>query len=187
MSLLVAILVSLVYFHFSRFYQGPLAGFLKALGWILVVANLLRAALRLAYELDRQPFRILEMGLEGDQRAPGEAFRVRLRMAARRRETLRQLTVELRCTRQTQTQFGRQRSVLHSLDQILARDLKLEAGDERDLEAELAVPKEAPFSFRSMESKIRWEILVVVELERWGKLEDTLEVMVSPSWSGAVA
>ncbi|HSF16305.1 MAG TPA: hypothetical protein VLK65_12215, partial [Vicinamibacteria bacterium] len=84
MSLLVATMLSLVYFHFWRFYQGRLPGWILLVGWVPVAANLLRAGLGLVTFLDRHPFRAIDLGLESDQVSPGERFVVEIRVVARR-------------------------------------------------------------------------------------------------------
>ena len=119
MSLFIAILIALVYFHFSRFYEESAFSWLFSLGWIPVGFNLMRAGLGLLYRLDRHPFRMLDLGLSSDQVAPGNAFEIEIRAEARRAAELRKLSAELRCTRQKSTEKGRQRSVLQSEEQIL--------------------------------------------------------------------
>ena len=55
MSFFLATLVALVYFHFSRFYQGSAYSWVFTMGWVPVALNLLRAGVGLAYRLDRHP------------------------------------------------------------------------------------------------------------------------------------
>lgn len=180
MSVLVATLIAVVFFHFARFYQGSALSWLFTVGWVPILLNLLRAALNLLYRLDRQPFRMFDVGLASDQVAPGEAFAIEIRLEARRVTTLRRMSAELRCTRQKSTDRGRQLSVLDSNEQVLERNLELGVGAKKEYRVSLPVPPGAPFSFRSMEGKIAWTLHVTVEVEGWGELTDELEVTVQP-------
>ncbi len=180
MSLLVATLVTVVFYHFARFYQGSASSWLFTLGWVPVLLNWLRAALGLIYRLDRQPFRSLDLGLESDQVAPGTDFEIEIRLEARRKAKLRRLSAELRCTRHKSTERGRQRSVLESNEQILEEDLSLSIGTAKDYRISLPVAPSAPFSYRSMEGKIAWTIHIVVDVGDWGEIQDGLEVTVAP-------
>lgn len=180
MSLFVATLIAVVFYHFARFYQGSASSWLFALGWVPVVLNWLRAALGLAYRLDRQPFRALDLGLESDQVAPGQPFEIEIRLEARRETKLRRLSAELRCTRHKSTERGRQRSVLESNVLVLEEDLSLSVGTKKHYHASLPVAPSAPFSYRSMEGKIGWTIHIVVDVEEWGEIQDGLEVTVAP-------
>lgn len=180
MSLLVAVLVALIYFPIARFYQGSVAGVILWLGWVPVLLNLLRAGLNLVYRLQRHPFQTLDLGIAGDQVAPGKAFLVEIRSKPRRAETLKRLSLELRCTRQKHMEKGRQTAILHSDETTLVSDRPMDVGREEVYRAELPIPNDAPYSFRSMQGKISWGIYVFVEVEGWGLLEDALEVTVAP-------
>lgn len=180
MSLLVATLVAVVYYHFARFYQGSASSWLFAIGWAPVALNWLRAGLNLLYRLDHQPFRSIDLGLESDQVAPGNAFAIELRFETRRKTTIRRLAAELRCTQQKSTERGRQRSVLASDERLLDEDIELDAGAQKDYRVSLPVPRDAPFSFRSMESKIAWVLHVSVDVDGWGELREELELTVAP-------
>ena len=180
MSVLVATLIAVVFFHFARFYQGSALSWLFTIGWVPILLNLLRAALNLVYRLDRQPFRLFDVGLESDQASPGGAFAIEIRLATRRVTTLRRMAAELRCTRQKSTERGRQLSVLDSNEKVLEKSLELGIGANKEYRVSLPVPPGAPFSFRSMEGKIAWTLHVTVDVEGWGELMDELEVTVQP-------
>lgn len=180
MSLLVATLITAIFYHFARFYQASASSWLFTLGWVPVLLNWLRAALGLAYRLDRQPFRTLDLGLESDQVAPGQAFEIEIRLEARRETKLRRLSAELRCTRQKSTERGRQLSVLETNELVLEENLSLSAGTAKDYRVSLPVAPSSPFSFRAMEAKIAWTIHIIVDVEDWGELRDGLEVTVAP-------
>src|SRR5262245_39269999 len=107
MGLFVAILLALVYAHFARFYQGRVSGFILAAVGVPVLLNFLRAALGLAYRLDRHPFQELDLGLLNDQVAPGKPLEVELVLEARRPGTLTRLDLELSAIRQKSSARGR--------------------------------------------------------------------------------
>lgn len=180
MSLFVATLIAVVFYHFARFYQGSAYSWLFVLGWVPVLLNWLRAALGLLYRLDRQPFRTLDLGLESDQVAPGNDFEIEIRLEARRETRLERVSAELRCTRYKSTERGKQVAVLESDERVLEEDLSLSIGDAKEYRVVLPVASSAPFSYRSMEGKIAWSIHIVVDVDEWGKIEDGLEVTVAP-------
>lgn len=180
MSLFLATLVAVVFYHFSRFYQGTSSSWLFTIGWIPVVLNWLRAGLNLLYRLDRQPFRNIDVGLESDQVAPGGAFSIEVRLETRRETKIHRVGAELRCTRQKSTDRGRQRSMLASDERVLDENLELPVGAKKEYRVSLPVPPDAPFSYRSMEGKISWTLHVVVDVDGWGELRDELEVSVAP-------
>ena len=180
MSLFVALLVTLIYFHFARFYQGSTASWLFALGWIPVLLNLLRAVLGLVYRLDRHPFRLLDLGIASDQVPPGQPFDVEIRVQSRRASVLRALRVELRCTRIEVAERGRKSEVLERFEEVVEQGLEMPVGFETSFHVSLPVPAEAPFSYRSMERKIQWALFVDVSVDEWGELQEELEVAVAP-------
>lgn len=181
MSLFVAMLVALVYLHFARFYQGSLSGWILALGWIVVLAHLLRAAGTLAYHLERHPFRAAELGLESDQAPPGKSFELELRTAMRRPAKLNRIAAVLRCTRRRSMDGGRRELfVLHDEERVLDRDVAAEANAKKTYRVSLPVPADAPYSYRSPEGKIAWLIAVVADVEDWGELREEIEVTVAP-------
>lgn len=180
MSFFVAILVGLVYFHFARFYQGRVPGWILAAFGVPVLLNLLRAALGLAYRLDRHPFRDFELGLLSDQVVPGKPLEVELVLEARRRGSLHRLDLELRAIRQRHADRGRESSILHRETRTVEQDLALEPGLRRSYRVSLDLPTNAPYSFRSMEGKLVWVVAVEAEVAGWGMLRDEIEVTVVP-------
>lgn len=180
MSLFVSLLIALVYFDVARFYQGRSASWLFALGWIPVGLNVVRAGLGLAYQLDRHPFRALDLGVESDQAPPGGSFDIEIRAVARRPLTLARLAAVLECTRHEVEEGRRRTSVLHRGETVLATGEVLTKGASRSFRAALAVPEGAPYSFRSMEGKIRWALHVRASVEGWDELRDELELTVAP-------
>jgi hypothetical protein len=178
MSLFVAILIALVYIHFARFYQGRVSGWILAAFGVPALLNLVRAALGLAYRLDRHPFRDFELGLTSDQAGPGKPFEVELVLEARRRGALRRLDLELRAIRQ---KYGERASaVLHRETRTVERELALEPGLRKSYRVSLELPANAPYSFRSMEGKLVWVLAVEAEIADWGTLRDEIEVTVAP-------
>jgi hypothetical protein len=181
MSLLVALFVSVVYAHFWRFYQGSSASFLLTLGAVPIALNLLRAGLGLAYRLERHPFEKLDLGLESDQVPPGGAFDIEVRFIARREYVLRHLVLELACTRHRTDESGRRQvESLHRHEQAIERDLEMSRGLSRSYRVSLPVEASAPFSFRTMEGKIRWALHVRCLVDDWGELGDEIELTVAP-------
>jgi hypothetical protein len=180
MSLFVAILVALVYIHFARFYQGRVSGWILAALGVPVLLNLLRAALGLAYRLDRHPFRSFDLGLLSDQVGPGKALEIELALEARRPGALTRLDVELRALRQKYAERSRESSILHRDVKIVERELALEPGVRKSYRVSIDLPTNAPYSFRSMEGKLVWVVAVEAEVAGWGTLQDEIEVTVAP-------
>jgi hypothetical protein len=181
MSFLVATLLTLVYLHIARFYQGRVSSWILGVLAIPVLLNLLRAGAGLAYRLDRHPFRRLDLGLREDQVAPGGSLEVELVLEARRSAMLERLSAELRATRLHTNEGGRRRSVLHREARTLERGLPLESGARKSYRVSFLLPSNAPYSFRSMEGRISWIIRVEAEVADWGGLADELEVTVGPT------
>lgn len=180
MSLFIATLLGLVYVHFARFYQDRVPGWILILIAIPLVLNLLRAVVALVYQLDRHPFATLDLGLSSDQAPPGGHFEIEVRAEPRRNASLTRLEAELRCTKYRSSERGKQVATLNQETIALAKDVALRAGESRTFRGALRLSANAPYSFRSMEGKIRWVIHVLVEIEDWGELRDELEVTVAP-------
>jgi len=180
MSLFVAILVALIYIHFARFYQGRVSVWILAALGVPVLLNLLRAALGLAYRLDRHPFRAFDLGLLSDQVGPGKSLEVELVLEARRPGALTRLDLELRALRQKYAEGGRKSSVLHRDVKPVERELALVPGLRKSYRVSLDLPPNAPYSFRSMEGKLVWVVAVEAEVADWGTLRDEIEVTVAP-------
>jgi hypothetical protein len=180
MSLFVAILVALVYVHFARFYQARVSGWILGAFGVPVVLNLLRAALGLAYRLDRHPFRELDLGLVDDSIRPGRPLEVELVLEARRPGVLTSLDVELRAMRQKYAERGRESLVLHKEVKPIERGLALEPALRKSYRVSIDLPANAPYSFRSMEGRLVWFVAVEAEIEGWGRLRDEIEVTVAP-------
>jgi hypothetical protein len=180
MSLFVATFLALVFAHFARFYQGRAPGWILVVIGVPVVLNFLRAALGLAYRLERHPFRTFDLGLVDDGVAPGHPVEAELVLEARRSGKLRRLAAGIRATRRFSTERGRQEATLHDEGRTLERDLPLEPGLRKTHRIAFALPPNAPYSFRSMEGKIVWAVRVEAEVEDWGTLADEIEVTVGP-------
>lgn len=180
MSLFLATFATLVYGHLARFYQGRVSIWILVLIGVPVSANLFRAGLGLAYRLDRHPFRVLDLGLFEDQVAPGRALEVEVVLETRRRGCLKRLALELRAIRTRSTERGRQTSILHDERKTLDEGLSFESGFRKSYRAAIPLPANAPYSFRSMEGKILWTLVVEGEVESWGVFRDEIEVTVAP-------
>jgi hypothetical protein len=180
MSLFVAILIALVYVHFARFYQGRVSGWIVAAVGLPVLLNVLRAALGLAYRLDRHPFGAFDLGLLNDQVAPGKPLEIELVLVARRPGTLERLDLELRAMRQKYADGTRESAVLYRDVRSVERHLALEPGVRKSYRVSIDLPGTAPYSFRSMEGKLVWVVAVEAEVASWATLRDEIEVMVAP-------
>jgi hypothetical protein len=180
MAFFVAVLVALIFIHLARFYQGRVSSWILAAFGVPVLLNLLRAALGLAYRLDRHPFRNFDLGLMSDQVGPGKPFEVELVLEARRRGTLTRLDLELRAIRQRYGQRNRESAVLHRSARTVERELALEPGLRKSYRVSLDLPANAPCSFRSMEGTLVWVVAVDAEVADWGTLRDEIEVTVAP-------
>ncbi len=181
LSLLLAVLAFVVYFHLARSYQGFVMGWILAVGWVLVVLNLLRAGLGLLYRLDQQPFRRFDLGLQDDRVSPGGCLQTELIIEARRPTQLSLLAVELKCIRIETDRPSRRETVLYQQEKRIVEDLSFDRDECRRLQVEVQVPEEAPFSYRDFQGRIRWSLLVVAEVTRWGVLRDEFDLTVSPS------
>jgi hypothetical protein len=180
MSLFVAILLSLVYVHFARFYQDRVSEWILILIAAPLALNLVRTAVTLVYQLGRHPFSVLDLGLSSDQEAPGGSFELEIRAEPKRSVSFTRIEAELRCAQHKSTERGKQIAMLHQQMVVLAKDVALEPGARQTFRCTLRISAGSPYSFRSMEGKIRWAIYVLVEVSDWGELRDELEVIVAP-------
>ena len=180
MSLSVAILFGLVYVHFARFYQDRVSEWILILIAAPLALNLVRTAVALVYQLGRHPFSVLDLGLSSDQASPGGSFELEIRAEPKRSVSFTRIEAELRCTQHKSTERGKQIAMLHQQNVVLAKDVALEPGARQTFRGTLRISAGSPYSFRSMEGKIRWAIHVRVEVSEWGELRDELEVTVAP-------
>jgi hypothetical protein len=181
MSVLLAVLLTFIYFYLDRFYQASVGGWILGIGWVLVVGNLLRAVLGALYRWDRQPFRRFDLGLRDDRVCPGEAFHLELVLQAKRSTELARLSAELRCFAESVTQRGREREMLHDERRIVTESLSVTPNGGHRFEVELPVPPGAPSTFKDSGSRIRWEICIDADVVDWGVLRDEFGVTVTPS------
>ncbi len=180
MSLLVATLMAVVFYHFARFYQGTASSLLFAIGWVPLAAFWIRAAGRLISHLKRHPFDRLDLGLARDQVAPGQSFEIEIQGRARRDLVLNGLRAELRCERRKSSDRARRSELLFTHSHVEEDAVSWGAGTNRTMRIELPVEAGAPFSFRSMEGRISWSIHVTLDIEDWGEMKDELGVTVAP-------
>jgi hypothetical protein len=181
MSVLLAILVTLVYFYLARFYRASVEGWILGIGWVLVIGILLRALLGGLYRWDRQPFRRFDLGLRDDRARPGEAFHLELVLQAKRATKLARLAAELRCLDEKVTPKGRERDVLHGERRIVTESLSVAPNASHRFEVELPIPLGAPSTFKDSGGRIRWEIAIDADVVDWGVLRDEFGVTVTPS------
>jgi hypothetical protein len=181
LSILLALLLSFVYFYLARFYRTSVEGWILGVGWVLVLGNLLRALLGALYRWDRQPFRRFDLGLHDDRVRVGQAFRLELILQARRTLELACLAVDLRCLDEKVTERGRDQTVLHEQRHVVSENLSVLADGEHRFQVELPVPSGAPSSFRDSGGRIRWSISIDADVVDWGCLRDEFGVTVAPS------
>ncbi len=181
MSVLLAVLLSLVYLYLARYYQGRIDGWLLGVGWALILVNLFRAGLGGLYRWDRQPFARFDLGLEDDRARPGEAFRLEIMLQARRALSLTRVAVQLRCIDQKITPRGRVENPLHEKVNVVSEGLSISPGASQHFEIELPVPSDAPTTFKDSQGRIRWTISLDTEVADYGVLHDEFEVAVAPS------
>ena len=181
MSILLAVLLSFIYFYVARFYRTSLDGWILGIGWVVVIGNLLRALLGALYRWDRQPFRRFDLGLRDDRVRVGQSFRLELILQARRDLRLERLEVDLRCFDEKVTERGRERTVLHEQRQVVSEDLSVSANGSHRFEVELPVPSGAPSTFKDPGGRIRWAIAIDADVVDWGVLRDEFGVTVAPS------
>lgn len=181
MSVLLAVLLTFVFFYLARFYRGSVHGWVLGIGWVAVIGNLLRALLGSLYRWDRQPFRRFDLGLRDDRARPGEAFHVELVLQAKRALELARLVANLRCYDETIDERGRHREIVHEDQQIVCEALSVAPNGSHRFEVELPVPAAAPSSFKDSGNRIRWAISIDAEVAEWGDLRDEFGVTVSPS------
>ncbi len=181
MSVLLAVLLSLVYLYLARFYQERVDSWLLGVGWALILLNLLRAGLGALYRWDRQPFERFDLGLEDDRARPGEAFRLEIVLRARRSLSLTRVAAQLRCVDQKVTTRGRVEKPLHEVINVISEGLSVSPGTSQHFEIELPVPPDAPTTFKDSQGRIRWTISLDAEVADYGVLHDEFEVAVAPA------
>ncbi len=177
MSILLAVLLSFIYFYVARFYRASIDSWILGIGWVVVIGNLLRTLLGALYRWDRQPFRRFDLGLHDDRVRVGQAFRLELVLQARRAFRLERLTVDLRCFDEKVTE----RTVLHEQRQVVSEDLSVSANGSHRFEVEFPVPSGAPSTFKDPGGRIRWAIAIDADVVDWGVLRDEFGVTVAPS------
>lgn len=181
MSILLAILLTFIYFYLARFYRTSVDGWILGIGWVIVIGSLLRALLGALYRWDRQPFRRFDLGLRDDRARPGQAFHLELVLQAKRSTKLARLAAELRCFDEKVTPKGREREVLHEQRRIVTESLSVAPNGSHRFEVELPIPLGAPSTFRDSGGRIRWEIAIDADVVDWGVLRDEFGVTVTPS------
>jgi len=181
MSVLLAVLLSLVYLYLARFYQERVDSWLLGVGWALILLNLLRVGLGALYRWDRQPFERFDLGLEDDRARPGEAFRLEIVLRARRSLSLTRVAAQLRCIDEKVTTRGRVEKPLHEEINVISEGLSVSPGTSQHFEIELPVPPGAPTTFKDSQGRIRWTISLDAEVADYGVLHDEFEVAVAPA------
>lgn len=181
MRLLLAVLIALVCLHYTRFYQGTGWRWLFVLFWIPITLNLALAGLGLVYRLDRLPFRRLDFGVAEDQVPPGGSFRLGVKIESRRATHVAELSASIVCEQRKVADGKRVTRTLHSSEVAILRDMDFEQDDVEEREILMEVPPDAPYSFRSMESKIVWTLRLKADVTDWGQIDEPIDVVVGPA------
>ena len=167
------VLGALFFVHLAGFYGWTLPW---TLGGIVVLALVVRsvgAALRF---LALHPFSACDLGLS-EAAAPGGAVRCAVRIVSRRPVEIKDLRITL--TADSRDGAGRTER-LFFLSRGLLGHTSLPAGERLEAAAELAVPEDAPFSYRSFEGRIRWLARARLEAVNFGPAEEEIEVLMAP-------
>ena len=174
LSLSGTVLGALFVVHLANFYGWT---FPWLVAGILVALFVIRAIGGTVWFLARHPFATCDLGLS-EATMPGGAIRSAIRMESRRPVEIRDLRITLRAEQRDAAGVNRE---LLSLTRELLSGKVLPAGGRLEVTAELEVPKEAPFSYRSFEGRIRWLVQARLEATGFGVAEEEIEVLVAPA------
>ena len=162
----------LLFWHLGGFYGWSLPW---TVGAVAVGALVLRSVGSALYFLSRHPFAVCDFGLS-EAAVPGGAVRCAVRIVARRPVAAAavrfSLTAESRgASRETRRLFSEERESARAA---------LEVGTEFEEGADLPVPEDAPFSYRSFEGRLRWLARAEVAVEDYGTFAEEIEVLMAP-------
>ena len=168
-----AVLGGLFVVHLARFYDWTL---LWSLGAAVAGLLVLRSVGSAWWFLARHPFAECDFGLS-EAAAPGGSVRCAVRIVARRPTRVLRVGVALVAESRLATGAARR---LFSAERELAREVRLDAGETIEECADLEVPEDAPFSYRSFEGRLRWMARAEVEAEGSGAAAEEIEVLMAP-------
>lgn len=162
----------LLFWHLGGFYGWSLPW---TVGAVAVGALVLRSVGSALYFLSRHPFAVCDFGLS-EAAVPGGTVRCAVRIVARRPVAAASvrfsLTAESRgASRETRRLFSEERESARAA---------LEVGGEFEEGADLPVPEDAPFSYRSFEGRLRWLARAEVAVEDYGTFAEEIEVLMAP-------
>lgn len=129
-----------------------------------------------------------DVGAEVEPRrvGPGGTVRVRVKIEPPRDARINEVTATLkgreRCISGSGTDRTTHTHVLHDMPTVLSGPLALPAGVAREIEAELVVPEDAPWSFAASDNAVLWEVVVHVDIPSWPDWKETIPLLV---WPGA--
>lgn len=163
----------LLFWHLGGFYGWSAPW---TVGAVAVGALVLRSVGSALFFLSRHPFAVCDFGLS-EAAVPGGAVRCAARIVARRPVAAAavrfSLTAESRgASRETRRLFSAEREA--------GRAVALEVGREFEDGADLPVPEDAPFSYRSFEGRLRWLARAEVAVEGYGTFAEEIEVLMAP-------
>ena len=159
--------------HLGNFYgwSVPWIG-----GGVLVALFVIRSAGATAWFLARHPFAACDLGLS-EAAAPGGIVRSQVRIVARRPARINYLRITLTAEQRDAT--GGTRELL-SVEREPLAGRELAAGEALEASAELEVPENARFSYRSFEGRFRWLVRARLEEDGFGVAEEQIEVLIAP-------
>lgn len=174
LSLSGTVLGTLLFVHLANFYGWTVPW---VIGGVLVAGWLIRSAGATAWFLAQHPFATCDLGLS-EATVPGGAIRSAVRIVTRRPVEINNLRVTLRAEQRDSA--GVSREVLSLTEEPLSQR-SLPAGERLEVSAELAVPENARFSYRSFEGRFRWLVRAGLDAEPFGVFEEEIEVLIAPA------
>lgn len=174
LSLSGTVLGTLFFVHLANFYGWTVPW---VIGGVLVAVWLIRSAGSTGWFLARHPFAVCDLGLS-EATIPGGAIRTAVRIVTRRPVEINHLRITL--TAEKRDSAGVSREVL-SLTEEPVGQRSLPAGERLEASAELHVPENAPFSYRSFEGRFRWLARAELDAGAFGVFDEEIEVLVAPA------
>lgn len=168
------VLGALLFVHLAGFYGWTVPWIVAA---ALLGAFVVRAVGAAGWFLVRQPFRACDLGLT-EAVAPGGAIRCVIRILPRRAVEIEEIRVGCRGER---SEAGGVSERLFEVERRVVRNTRLAAGEAVEFEAELPIPEDAPFSYRSFAGRIRCLVRARLETSALGVTEEEIEVLLAPA------
>lgn len=168
------VLGGLFFVHLAGFYGWTLPWIVAA---ILLGGVVVRAVGAAGWFLARHPLRVCDLGLT-EAAAPGGTVRCVIRILPRRPVEIEDLRVV--CTAE-KSGPGAADERLFEVGRQLLGSTRIEEGEAVEVSAELPVPEDAPFSYRSFAGRIRCLVRARLEIASLGVTEEEIEVLMAPA------